>query len=284
MNVVDRRDLGRNAAKAALRLRMRLRVPSASPLCPFDVADQLGIDVWLRSETSLEGIYVKDPTSIIVSNCRPPGRRRYNCAHELGHHEFNHGTRVDLLDSVNRDDPEEVLADSFAGHLMMPVGAVRQAFTDRQWQPDRLEPLQALQLAHQFGVGYTTFLAHASLALGLVSPRHANLLKREKPIDLRSQVIGFRSSQPAYLLDAQCASKTIDVEVGDFVVVPKDCITEGVALQPLDERSARRVLVARKPGVARVVYSGENASFVRVARAGFAGLARFRHLEEENDG
>ena len=99
-----------------------------SPLCVFDLATQMGIDVWFKATPRMEGMYCKEPgPTIVVTSLRPAGRQAYTGGHEVGHHAFGHGTRVDeLIGAGGRgaDQEEEFLADCFAGFLLMPKAAV----------------------------------------------------------------------------------------------------------------------------------------------------------------
>ena len=117
---------------------------------------------------------------------RPPGRRMYTCAHELGHHVFGHGTRLDeyLAEGAKpsqRSHSEEQQANGFAAGLLMPSTAVQHAFHLREWSPTNCTPHQAFAISNWFGVSYTGFLDHLSLTLGLISKDIADRLKRHTP-------------------------------------------------------------------------------------------------------
>src|SRR5947209_14102365 len=83
------------AMSAALQLRQSEGFGLWAPVCPYDLAEKLGIEVRFIDLPSMEGMYCKNPNPIIlVSSLRPAGRQGFNCAHELGHHVFKHGTHV----------------------------------------------------------------------------------------------------------------------------------------------------------------------------------------------
>ena len=57
----------------------------------------LGIVVRFNN-INMEGMYQRGlPPRIHLSARRPLPRRAYNCAHELGHHVFAHGSSIDEL-------------------------------------------------------------------------------------------------------------------------------------------------------------------------------------------
>jgi Zn-dependent peptidase ImmA (M78 family) len=142
----QREQLARRAARAAIKLRMQLSALSAASLCSVDAAENLGIELRLVDIPSMEGMYVKNSgpetkSIILVSALRPAGRQASTAAHELGHHVFGHGTRIDQyirdLDESSPscpDSEEEFHANAFAAFLM-PKSAVDQGFRVRGYAP-----------------------------------------------------------------------------------------------------------------------------------------------------
>jgi Zn-dependent peptidase ImmA (M78 family) len=105
---------------------------------------------------NMEGKYQRGlPPRIHLSARRPLPRRTYNCAHELGHHVFGHGSSIDELreDAKSRpwEDPKELLADTFAGFILMPIIGLRRAFSVRRWAPVTAMPAQIFTIACEFG-------------------------------------------------------------------------------------------------------------------------------------
>ena len=84
---------------------------------------------------NMAGMYQRGLPPRIHLSARPLQRRAYNCAHELGHHVFGHGSSIDELreDAKSQpwDDPKEFLADTFAGFILMPIIGLRRAFSVR---------------------------------------------------------------------------------------------------------------------------------------------------------
>lgn len=122
--------LAQQALTEALKLRRQKGLSPQQAIDIFDFTRDLGIEVNFVDIPSMEAMYLKQkiPT-ILISYHRPPGRQVFNCAHELGHHIFGHGTKVDeyLENQQVRGitDSEEYLADRFASFFLMPNTTTR---------------------------------------------------------------------------------------------------------------------------------------------------------------
>src|SRR5437762_13235377 len=93
-----RKQLVMNAMAAALKVRRAAGITLWAPVCVYDLADQLEVEVRFVDIPSMEGMYYKNNLpAIFVSSLRPAGRQAFNCAHELGHHIFKHGSRIDKM-------------------------------------------------------------------------------------------------------------------------------------------------------------------------------------------
>jgi Zn-dependent peptidase ImmA (M78 family) len=107
-------------------------VPIPLPVDPFVIAQKLGIKAYAADlDRGISGMLVKrageDP-EIYVHSSDSPNRRRFTCAHELGHYykrsatgdtEWEYVEHRDLLTSQG-NDPEEIYANQFAASLLMP--------------------------------------------------------------------------------------------------------------------------------------------------------------------
>ncbi len=117
------------------------------PVDPVWIARHLGLNVieaGLQPEVS--GALVKKPDEdpVIVLNANDSlTRKRFTCAHELGHYVYRltkNGTHapsyeyVDLRGPVAAEgtNPEEVYANTFAANLLMPEDALRAWHSDGQ--------------------------------------------------------------------------------------------------------------------------------------------------------
>jgi hypothetical protein len=143
----------------------------------FDVASSIGVEVQFLDLPSLEGMFYRgpDPKIILPSlKHRPRGRVVFSCAHEVGHFDLGHGTRVDKY--VEKDDArrrelslEELGADTFASTLLMPRPAVLARFSCRGWTIDAASAVDLYRVAVELDVGYGTLCKHLRHGLELVN-------------------------------------------------------------------------------------------------------------------
>jgi Zn-dependent peptidase ImmA (M78 family) len=123
------------AAEDAAKL-LKAAWGGAIPVDPVRIARTAGLQVL---EAALDdktlGALVKNPEQdpIILLNERDgENRKRFTCAHELGHfvsrsEETDEYTTVDLRNSLSAAgrDPEEIYANEFAASLLMPQDKVQ---------------------------------------------------------------------------------------------------------------------------------------------------------------
>ncbi len=284
-----RRNLVMDAADAALRVRQSAGLGIWMPISIYDVAEELGLEVRFVDISSMEGMYCKTATPfILVSSLRPSGRQAFTCAHELGHHIYKHGTRIDeLVDrptAKSRFDSEEFLADCFAGFLLMPKSAVSRAFASRGWDIRSCTPLQLYNIAGSFGVGYTTLIQHLSSTLNLLPRSRANELARISPKQIRSAQLGRETREDLVLVDTQWDGRAIDIQVGDLVQLPTDVVGEGMCVSLSEQGKEGLLFRGAVPGVGRFHQPSTGwSAIVRVSRRGYVGRGIFRHLEEADD-
>jgi hypothetical protein len=277
-----RNGLARKAVTAAMRLRGRHGRAADQPICPMDLARDDGVDVRLVSIKSLDGMYTPDVPTIVLGSLRPRGRRAYTCAHELGHHVFGHGLRVDELleepsEAEFKDDTEYV-ADRFAAALLMPKLAVLHAFAVRHWDVATCDPARAFTIAGVLGVGYTTLVGYLEGTLRAISATAAHRLRKTSPKAIRSNILGNEAVEGLLIIDEFWSGRPVDAEVGDLLVVPPGTDISNDTV----ERARDHVYRATAPGVASLRRGSWQAE-LRVMRAGYTGLAEYRHLEEADD-
>jgi hypothetical protein len=232
-------------------------------------------------------MYVKaERSKILVSSHRPSGRSRFNCAHELGHHILNHGTKIDeYLEgsevSSGTFDPEEYIADRFASYLLMPKTLVAHAFHRRNWKPETSTPLEYYVIAGWLGVGYQTLIYQMRDSLRLISQQKAAELLKTQPKDVRMQVLGQSVQQHLTVVDFQWTSRAIDTHVEDLVLVPSGTAFEGECLQRVPHGADGILYQAVTPGTGRFAHpNSEWASYVRVAKRGYVGRSIYRYLPD----
>jgi Zn-dependent peptidase ImmA (M78 family) len=125
------------------------------PVDPVTISHGLGIKVVetdLPSEVS--GAIIKDQGSdpvIVVEKNDSASRKRFTCAHELGHYMWHSEEGQENYEYVDLRDPkasdgaceEEVFANKFAANLLMPFVEVQKAHS---------KGMPNFELARYFGV------------------------------------------------------------------------------------------------------------------------------------
>ena len=137
-------DAGRQAASLLARVWNPAGGPVPVPVDPVFIAKQLGMEVFAADlGEGTAGMLVKkagqDP-AIYLNSGDSPNRRRFTCAHEVGHYI----QRVDRGDDrtwefVDRRNhlssrgthPDEIYANQFAAQLLMPEDEVREVADSR---------------------------------------------------------------------------------------------------------------------------------------------------------
>lgn len=280
--------LATDALAKALRLRKRLSIPMDESVSALDAAESLGIEVRLIDLPSMEGMYVAGSSpKIMLSSLRPQGRRSFTCAHEIGHHIFNHGEQFDELtdekSTLRNHDPKEYSADCFAAYFLMPKTTIDSGMKRRGLTYESLEPVQVFALASWLGVGYSTLVNHLQYGISMISRNKAQYLNRLLPKDIRQKLLGYAVSSPLHIADEHWLGRAIDCEVGDYLILPPRTQMEG-QLIAVDGNNKRTIIHTQSSGVARV--SNEMlgwAAFVRVSPHGYVGRSCYRFEEEVPD-
>jgi hypothetical protein len=279
-----RQALAKSAAVQALRIRASVHVKPWDAIDIFDLTQQLGIEVRFAKISSMEGMYIRQSTpTILIASERPAGRQRFSCAHELGHHVFGDGSRVDELfdpNSKKERNDEEVRADMFAGMLLMPKSTVDRAFSSRKLNPETADPIGFSRVACALGVGYSTLAGHLYYALHAITENRLAAIDRFTPKKIRESVLGKSESEELILVDEQWAGRPADASVGDFLLLPPASSAEGLCCEYRADLKQGTLFQAVTPGVARFESSSGWAAFVRVSRKHYEGRSIFRHLEE----
>jgi Zn-dependent peptidase ImmA (M78 family) len=285
---ISRKELAQEALKKSLEVRRQAKLDVTSPAAIYEICEALGLTVQFIKLSSMEGMYMNKERRILISSLRPLARRYYTCSHELGHHVFDHGYKIDELAKAGQKyDPQEFLVDCFAGFLLMPKLALLNAFTVRGWSPESATPLQVFIISCNFSVGYETIISHMTHTLKMISVNRAAELKKSTPKSIRHELIGNDSSPSLIVADEQWASKTIDVEVGCQILVPKAAeINSQSSIVSITEIAVGygKVIRAERPGIVRVFCRDSNwAVFIRVSRLNYEGLSEYRHMEDCDD-
>jgi len=273
---------------AALRARIAAGCSLKDPICVYDLAERLGVEVRFFDIGSMDGMYCfySQPV-VILSSMRPAGRRAFTCAHELGHHYRCDGMCADAVlepTSQPSTDPKEFAADCFAGALLMPKVAIDRAFSIRGWSVEASSPGQIYRISCLFGVGYTTIVNHLRFALHLLSPDAAEALLEVPVHQARVRAIGWNAPGNVLVADEYWVDRAIDAETSDLILAPADTtITNGTCIEYVNETDQGVVLRARQSGIGRIQNGSGWSAYVRVSRKGFVGRSLYRHWEDVPD-
>jgi hypothetical protein len=205
------------------------------------------------------------------------------CAHEIGHHVFQHGSRIDEImagEKIESTTSDEFLANTFAANLLMTRGAVAQGFLGRGISATSPEPAQVYAVANWLGVGYTALLYQMRSALHMMPRPWADRLLKVAPRDIRREIAGRHGlghvTGDLLIVDTKWGGRPVDGQVGDILLVP-----DGSEFTDSCGALRGRALELVSPGIGRIHNPGFGwAQFVRVSRRGYSGLAEYRHLEE----
>ena len=272
----------------ALKLRKKYGHELWAPICIYDLSEERGVEVRFEGFSSMEGMYSKTPGPIIIVNSeRHSGRQSFTCAHELGHHEFNHGSRIDEL-TENRTKskycPEDFLADCFAGFLLMPQVAIQNAFSNRDWDFPNPTHTQLYTIAGNLGVGYSTLITHMQQSLRILNPSLAQTLLKFQPKHIKEEILGYTTNSNLIVADEMWKSRAIDIQVGDLVLTRSETINEGECISPVHNSDKGDIFEGVTPGIGRLLNERFKwATFVRVSRKQYVGLGKYRHLKEVKD-
>ena len=278
------KELARQGLRGALETRRRAKASKADPICVYDLAEQLDVEVRFCSGNSFGGMYAKASKTVLVPAFRPPGRQAFTCGHELGHWYFGHGSRIDELNDIEQNSasaPKERLANFYGGYLLMPPWAVKDAFARRGWEPGGSSPTQFYAVACQFGVGYETLVQHMRWSLALLTPGRADELLKTSPKQLRQSLLGHDRARHLVLADRAWTKVAVDLQVGDMAILPDGVKLEGKSALVVGKREMGTLVEGLRPGITRAESpEGSWYTFVRVSRKDFVGRSVFRHLED----
>ena len=283
---MDKRALTQTAMRASIKARTKAGLDLMNPICIFDLCERLGVIVRF-TDINMEGMYDRTPKPRIhLSSLRPLARRVFTCGHELGHHEFGHGSTIDEMqeeaDALKDDNPDEFLVNSFSAFTLMPLIGLRGAFARRRCTAAPADELQMFAVACNFGVGYATLISHLAYGVGEISSTRARQLLKASPKSIRGRLIGDADAEALVLVDTQWVARAIDAEVKTTILLPHDARAEAAMLAPAGACDAGLLFTATSPGIGRVEWGDGQSAFVRVSRQNYVGLARYRHLEDDD--
>jgi Zn-dependent peptidase ImmA (M78 family) len=278
--------LARQAMRKSAEIRAKHRLGASEPICIYDLCQKESVMVQFIP-VSMEGLYIRENKTILLGSMRPLPRRNFTCGHELGHHIFGHGSRLDQIlnadkSSDRRTDPDEFLVNTFAGFLLMPSLAIRKAFVSRGWNVKSPTPEQIFTIACSFRVGYETLVNHMVYSAEIISGLCGTQLLKTKPKQIKKSLLGAEDSNSFIIADSLWSLPTLDAEVGTLLLLPFNTYAESDVIIPHGEVKHGQIFIANRPGIVNCLNSNWSIP-VRIARKEFAGLLKFRFEEEINN-
>ncbi len=283
--------LVRQALVKADKIRRKFGLNMFEPINVIDISIDLGLTVRFV-DINMEGMYIVQNDAahpnVLISNQRPLPRRFYTCAHELGHHLFEHGNKFDALtdqhSNSNRFEPDEFLVDTFAGALLMPVAGISAAFAVRNWIPNDASAIQFYTICSLFGTGYQTLITHCNVN-NIISNAKAQDLLKYTPRKILSDILQSDKDTSYFkIIDQHSQLKAIDLETTNFLLLPSNFTIESNHLEKYKETNLGTVYRAVKPGITRATNENNSVGyFIRIQKLNYIGLAEYRHLEDDNN-
>ncbi|WP_317494090.1 XRE family transcriptional regulator [Haloechinothrix sp. LS1_15] len=128
----------------------------------------------------IDGGYVRvgDVGVALVNGAVDAGRRRFNLAHELGHHVLADEYTPDLGISATRDE-REALINAFAVHFLMPGASVRKRWSELSEEYEDVRT-RLIVLAAEYRVSWSAAISHAT-TLGLIDQTEFAALQSRRP-------------------------------------------------------------------------------------------------------
>ena len=275
--------------RKALEVRQRLQIDKSAPAMPFDVAPQLGAQVWLRDASTYDGVYSDGaPPVIVLSSCvRWDGRRLrapMKSATTLSATALGSTRYCEPDKAGDHLAPEEHVANAFAAHLLMPRSAVVHGLEARNLNPRALAPADVLALSSWLGVGYGTLVTHMSYQLRLIGMADVSRLMSHEPAHVKVAIApDCHGTQEVVLVDRAWSGRPIDCRVNDFVCLRANCAVDGPRLTLAYQGSHGDVFRATSVGYASCSLANGWTARVRVWRRGKIGRALYIYDEEDGD-
>jgi predicted secreted protein len=152
---------------------------------------------------------------VLINSQRPHTRQRYTAAHELCHFLKKHPASIDIVMEESLEVPrgkskEDVMAESFAEHFLMPAGLVTHFIRALGLKTGELDEKDIYRLALCMRTSYTGTCNHL-LHLGFISQNQHSRLMEIPPKKIKStwsEDLGHNDVWP------------VDQRMNDFHILP----------------------------------------------------------------
>ena len=276
-----------NAIKDATKVRDKLGLNMFEPVNIYDICKKAGVMVRIVN-INMEGIYVKPdkhkkPT-ILLSNERPLPRRVFTCAHEYGHHCYGHSSKIDTQDYINKyteeQNQEELLVNTFAGALLMPISGVQSQFAKRKLKSNKANALHFYLISSYFGVGYQTLVYHCKANRIITFDKMHQLLKHTPAKIFKENFSNEIENSHFKYVDSFSQPKILELEEKNYLILPSDVRANNIYLKEIKKTELGIIYMAIKSGISEVESENfKNSIKIRIERKNFTGLSEYRHLE-----
>lgn len=270
-----------SAIKKSSQLRLSLGYNLFQPLNIYDVCAKLGIEVQLV-DINMEGLYISNGElpRILLSNLRPATRRVFTCAHELGHHLFNHGFKIDIITNESLFDTniEEKQVDTFAAHFLMPVLGINSEFIKRKITLENASELEYYKISSLFSVGYETLIQHCYFNALITESKKNSLLKYTPAKILKQYYIKEYNKYSFKIIDEKGLFMPIDLEVDSLLIIPKSFDVDYNYLELFSENETENIYKTVKAGISNIYFENKGC-FIRIQPKNYTGYTEYRHLE-----
>ncbi len=185
------------AAYAAAKQLVKLRLDLSQPIDIFKIIEQAGIWLFFQPLQDVQGVYLADAQTsrkaILVNTRRPLSLQRLTAAHEYGHFVMGHAASLDEAIDVESSDTkvaQEAAAQTFANDFLMPTQLVSTMWASLGLpsQARLLQPHHAYLLSLYLGVSYTA-LIYQLVALRRINWTIARQLAKYQPRQIK-QLLG----------------------------------------------------------------------------------------------
>lgn len=281
------KEIHTKAIRKASEIRLKLGYSLYEPVNVYDICSKLEIDVQFV-DINMEGLYVNNKDlnntspKILISRLRPFPRRVFTCGHELGHHVFGHGLKIDILTEGNESSKyksdDEILVDTFSAHLLMPITFIQSEFIKRKLDFGTATEMDYYIVSSILGVGYQTLIMHCKINRLIDDSKYFELAKHT-PAKIFKKYFG-NVDEKAYfkIIDFKTTNLPIDLEVSNYLIVPTEFEVDSQYLEKMKSTEIGTLYIAKKSGISSI-YSDTKSCFVRIQPHNYIGFAEYRHLE-----
>jgi hypothetical protein len=127
-------------------------------------------------------------------------------------------------------------------------------------------------------------IGHLELTLRLLPAERAKELRRSSPKSIREELLAGNIVPHLVIGGSSYTGRTVDLRVGDGVLVPADTKEEGGRVAPQPASCGQRLAIAQRRGMGRIESPSTGwSSFVRVMPRNYEGQSRFRFDEDPDE-